>query len=165
MGLPEALRCIWLPAAPVRRGRQQLNSSNCGVNVSGEHVTLWETKDGEERHSGRAVLGGSSRASGATTAWHTVLGKDMTCWLDGKQRPVLPFFLCCCFVLLQLVVRAIESGDKIVLSDAHRIGQYKEGEAIEVQDLANRLFHTVFMGTENSSGDTRRRCARIEQLT
>jgi NAD+ synthase (glutamine-hydrolysing) len=60
-------------------------------------------------------------------------------------------------VLLQLVVRAIKAGDKIVLADALRVGQYKEGETIEVQDLANRLFHSVFMGTENSSGDTRSR--------
>lgn len=66
-------------------------------------------------------------------------------------------------LLLQLVVHAIESGDSTVLSDARRIGQYKEGEAIEVQDLANRLFHTVFMGTENSSSDTRSRCAQCPE--
>lgn len=64
---------------------------------------------------------------------------------------------------MQLVVRAIESGDSTVLSDARRIGQYKEGETIEVQDLANRLFHTVYMGTENSSSDTRSRCAQCPE--
>lgn len=60
-------------------------------------------------------------------------------------------------MLSQLVVRSIKAGDKIVLADALRIGQYKEGETVEVQDLATRLFHSVFMGTENSSGDTRSR--------
>ncbi len=60
-------------------------------------------------------------------------------------------------MLLQLVVKAIEAGDKLVLADALRIGQYKEGEKVELQDFANRLFHSVFMGTENSSGDTRSR--------
>jgi NAD+ synthase (glutamine-hydrolysing) len=60
-------------------------------------------------------------------------------------------------LLLQLVVRAIEGGDQTVLADARRIGQYGEGDTIQVQELANRLFHTVFMGTVNSSSDTRSR--------
>jgi len=66
---------------------------------------------------------------------------------------------CGCWVLavLQLVVRAIDAGDQTVLADALRIGQYKPGEQVESQDLANRLFHTVFMGTVNSSTDTRSR--------
>lgn len=62
-----------------------------------------------------------------------------------------------CVCVLQLVVRAIEAGDKTVLADAHRVGQYQAGEAVEAADLANRLFHTVFMGTVNSSNDTRSR--------
>ena len=62
-----------------------------------------------------------------------------------------------CCVLSQLVVRAIEAGDKVVLEDARRIGQYQAGEEVTAHDLAHRLFHTVFMGTVNSSADTRSR--------
>jgi NAD+ synthase (glutamine-hydrolysing) len=65
--------------------------------------------------------------------------------------------VCCVPVVLQLVVRAIESGDKTVLADARRIGQYKDGESVEVSDLCGRLFHSVYMGTINSSSDTRSR--------
>lgn len=65
--------------------------------------------------------------------------------------------------MCQLVVRAIDAGDQTVLADALRIGQYKPGEQVESQDLANRLFHTVFMGTVNSSTDTRSRSKALAQ--
>lgn len=56
--------------------------------------------------------------------------------------------------------RAIKTGDAIVTADARRIGQYKLDEAVTAHDLAGRLFHTVFMGTVNSSIDTRTRCVK-----
>lgn len=86
--------------------------------------------------------------------------KDKTRTRREKASAAPRCAVLCCVVLLQLVVRAIEAGDKVVLADALRIGQYKAGETVEVQDLAGRLFHTVFMGTENSSGDTRSRYAQ-----
>lgn len=59
---------------------------------------------------------------------------------------------------MQLVVKAIQAGDQDALADARRIGHYQSGEAItSPQELANRLFHTVYMGTENSSSATRER--------
>lgn len=44
--------------------------------------------------------------------------------------------------------------------DVRRVGQYKEGEQVapSAQELASRLFATVYMGTINSSSETRNRC-------
>jgi hypothetical protein len=60
---------------------------------------------------------------------------------------------------LQLVTKAVAAGDDIVTADAARIGQYKAGASVapSAADLAGRLFTTVYMGTENSSNDTRNR--------
>lgn len=66
--------------------------------------------------------------------------------------------------LWQLVEKAIAAGDAIVEADARRIGQYKQGEPVSAHDLANRLFHTVFMGTVNSSADTRSRYDDLVQV-
>jgi hypothetical protein len=59
---------------------------------------------------------------------------------------------------VQMVVRAVEAGDTAVLADARRIGRYGEGEAVsDARELAGRLFTTVYMGSENSSKETRDR--------
>lgn len=59
---------------------------------------------------------------------------------------------------MQLVVKAIFNGDEQVLSDARRIGKYSPEEAVnDPQDLANRIFVTVYLGTVNSSEETRSR--------
>lgn len=45
-----------------------------------------------------------------------------------------------------------------------RVGQYKEGEAIEsAQEFASRVFMTCYMGTVNSGGDTKRRAAALAE--
>ena len=45
-----------------------------------------------------------------------------------------------------------------------RVGQYKEGEAIEsAQEFARRIFLTCYMGTVNSGGDTKRRAAALAE--
>lgn len=60
--------------------------------------------------------------------------------------------------MCQLVVKAVAAGDATVTADARRVGQYGPDEPItDAADLAGRLFHTVYMGTANSSGDTRAR--------
>lgn len=60
---------------------------------------------------------------------------------------------------LQMVVAAIEAGDAAVAADARRIGRYGEGEAVtDARELAGRLFTTVYMGSENSTRETRDRC-------
>lgn len=61
-------------------------------------------------------------------------------------------------VCVQLAVKAVAAGDQTVLADARRIGQYKPDEPVnDPHDLASRLFHTTYMGTENSSAETRSR--------
>ncbi|GJN41096.1 hypothetical protein PR202_gn00423 [Eleusine coracana subsp. coracana] len=58
----------------------------------------------------------------------------------------------------------IEKGDEQVKVDALRIGQYKGGEIpTDSKELATRLFYTVYMGTENSSEDTRSRAKRLAE--
>ncbi len=58
----------------------------------------------------------------------------------------------------QLVVQYIAQGSEEVLAEAKRIGQYGPNEAVDdAQKLANRIFATTYMGTVNSSLDTRAR--------
>ena len=62
--------------------------------------------------------------------------------------------------VLQLVVQYIRQGNKEVLAEAQRIGQYGSTDVIDdPRDLANRIFCTAYMGTVNSSTETRARCA------
>ncbi|KAI8470126.1 MAG: glutamine-dependent NAD(+) synthetase with GAT domain-containing protein [Monoraphidium minutum] len=64
--------------------------------------------------------------------------------------------------MCQMVVRAIESGDEAVLADARRVAKYGEGEAMGgARELAGRLFTTVYMGSANSSKETRDRAALL----
>ncbi|CAL5075944.1 unnamed protein product [Urochloa decumbens] len=66
--------------------------------------------------------------------------------------------------MCQLVIKDIEKGDEQVKADALRIGQYKDGEIpTDSRELAKRLFYTVYMGTENSSEDTRSRAKRLAE--
>ncbi|GJN07694.1 hypothetical protein PR202_ga25546 [Eleusine coracana subsp. coracana] len=52
--------------------------------------------------------------------------------------------------MCQLVIKDIEKGDEQVKVDALRIGQYKGGEIpTDSREFAERLFYTVYMGTEN----------------
>lgn len=63
--------------------------------------------------------------------------------------------------MCQLVVREIAEGNEQVRRDARRLGNYGEGEVPgDAAELASRLLHTVYMGSENSSDTTRSR-ARI----
>ncbi|GAU11831.1 hypothetical protein TSUD_75820 [Trifolium subterraneum] len=60
--------------------------------------------------------------------------------------------------MCQLVVKEIANGDEQVKVDAIRIGNYKNGEfPTDSREFAKRIFYTVFMGSENSSGETRSR--------
>lgn len=64
--------------------------------------------------------------------------------------------------MCQLVVRHVALGHTSVESDARRIGQYKEGESVgDARDLAGRLFATAYLGTVNSSAETRGRAAAL----
>ena len=60
--------------------------------------------------------------------------------------------------VLQMVMHAIAAGDSQVAADALRIGQYTEGLGpANAKELAGRLFVTVYMGSINSSNETRTR--------
>ncbi|GAB2300250.1 hypothetical protein Dimus_034286 [Dionaea muscipula] len=57
--------------------------------------------------------------------------------------------------MCQLVVKEIANGDEQVKADATRIGQYADGKfPADSKEFAERIFYTVFMGTENSSEAT-----------
>ncbi|KAE8647836.1 glutamine-dependent NAD(+) synthetase isoform X2 [Cucumis sativus] len=60
--------------------------------------------------------------------------------------------------MCQLVVKEIANGDEQVKADAIRIGHYADGELpTDSREFARRIFYTVFMGSENSSEETRTR--------
>jgi len=70
------------------------------------------------------------------------------------------------YSMCRLVAEAALRGDKQVIADARRIA----GEAADSiwlptdpRDLCNKIFHTCYMGTENSSVDTRRRAKMLAE--
>lgn len=57
---------------------------------------------------------------------------------------------------------AVEEGDMAVLAEVKRVGGYgKEEVPVSPQEFANRVLTTVYMGTENSSVETRARSAAL----
>ncbi|KAL7274958.1 glutamine-dependent NAD(+) synthetase [Rhizina undulata] len=68
--------------------------------------------------------------------------------------------------MCRLVVEACERGDQQVISDVRRISGEKPDSTWTPktpQELANRIFHTSFMGTENSSAETRARAKDLAE--
>ncbi|CED83047.1 glutamine-dependent nad synthetase with gat domain-containing protein [Phaffia rhodozyma] len=66
--------------------------------------------------------------------------------------------------MCRLVVEACDRGDQQVISDARRIaGEPEDSTYIpsDHKEFAGRIFHTCFMGTENSSKDTRQRAKEL----
>ncbi|KAH9669614.1 glutamine-dependent NAD(+) synthetase [Citrus sinensis] len=64
--------------------------------------------------------------------------------------------------MCQLVVKEIANGNEQVKADAIRIGRYANGEfPTESREFAKRIFYTVFMGSENSSQETRMRAKKL----
>lgn len=60
--------------------------------------------------------------------------------------------------MCQLVAKAVSEGDTQVQADAKRIGHYDEQKLPnDPRELASRILQTVYMGSENSSEDTRSR--------
>jgi NAD+ synthase (glutamine-hydrolysing) len=66
--------------------------------------------------------------------------------------------------MCDLVVSALEAGNMQVESDTRRL-LCEEGLVLPIsrQQLANRIFHTVYMGTENSSNATLQRARRLAE--
>ena len=70
------------------------------------------------------------------------------------------------FSMCRLIVSAMREGNKQVIEDAKRIaGEDADSEWIPVtpQELTYRIFCTTYMGSENSSSDTRKRAKDLAQ--
>ncbi|KAL0446496.1 UNVERIFIED_CONTAM: Glutamine-dependent NAD(+) synthetase, partial [Sesamum latifolium] len=64
----------------------------------------------------------------------------------------------------QLVVKEIANGDEQVKADAIRIGNYIDGQVpTDSKEFAQHIFYTVFMGSDNSSADSRRRSRALSK--
>ena len=64
-------------------------------------------------------------------------------------------------IMCQLLVAEVEAGNQIVLSDIQRIVGDETYQPSNPQELAQHLFHTCYMGTENSSKETRARAKSL----
>ncbi|KZF19560.1 glutamine-dependent NAD(+) synthetase [Xylona heveae TC161] len=68
------------------------------------------------------------------------------------------------YSMCRLVVQAIQDGNEQVIKDARRIvGEPDDSqwEPADAKELCGRLFHTCFMGTTNSSKETRKRAKEL----
>jgi len=159
VGLPAEVRSRRFPAASVWWSGQQFHCSNSWLDVPGEvagRAGVWRSCNGIPPPV-LQELGGVIQLS-----WAGRHIADAASFSDSGYLMCL-CVPCLCFLLflVQLVVKAIAAGDQLVLDDARRIGQYRpEASVDDPGDLANRLFHTVYMGTENSSVSTRSRWGR-----
>ncbi|ODQ77256.1 hypothetical protein BABINDRAFT_163755 [Babjeviella inositovora NRRL Y-12698] len=67
--------------------------------------------------------------------------------------------------MTRLVARAAAAGNAQVISDARMLAKIDDSEPdwipTDPQDFASRIFHTCFMGTENSSTETRSRAKEL----
>ncbi|KAH9893292.1 glutamine-dependent NAD(+) synthetase with GAT domain-containing protein [Cubamyces lactineus] len=74
--------------------------------------------------------------------------------IDSCATSVIVYSMC------RLVAESARNGDKQVIADARRIaGEPEDSDytPVDPRDFANRIFHTCYMGTENSSPETRKR--------
>ncbi|XP_065829561.1 glutamine-dependent NAD(+) synthetase-like isoform X2 [Oscarella lobularis] len=63
--------------------------------------------------------------------------------------------------MCHLVCQAVNDGDDQVIADVRRIVGNKEYVPKNARELCNRLFVTCFMGTKNSSAETKARAAHL----
>ncbi|KAF8460628.1 hypothetical protein BDZ91DRAFT_738833 [Kalaharituber pfeilii] len=80
--------------------------------------------------------------------------------IDSCATAVIVHSMC------RLVVDDIHKGDEQVLKDARNVCREPPESGWKPsspQELAGRIFHTCFMGTENSSKETRRRAKELAQ--
>jgi NAD+ synthase (glutamine-hydrolysing) len=80
--------------------------------------------------------------------------------IDSCATAVIVHSMC------RLVVEAAKAGNKHVITDARRMAGEPEDSTYIPSDpteFCNRIFHTSYMGTENSSTDTRRRAKMLAE--
>lgn len=68
---------------------------------------------------------------------------------------------CIVFSMCHLIISACENGDQNVLTTIRRIVSDSEYTPRSAKELCGRLFVTCYMGTENSSKETRKRAERL----
>lgn len=76
--------------------------------------------------------------------------------IDSCATSVIVFSMC------RLVVQAAQEGNEQVISDARRLAGNDESYVpSDPKEFCGRIFHTCFMGTENSSKETRDRAKQL----
>ncbi|KAL0276498.1 UNVERIFIED_CONTAM: hypothetical protein PYX00_004057 [Menopon gallinae] len=70
---------------------------------------------------------------------------------------------CIVFSMCRLVVASVQTGDEQVLSDVRKIVCDPSYVPSDPKELCGRIFHTCYMGSENSSQDTKRRAQVLAQ--
>ncbi|GLB41773.1 putative NAD synthetase family protein [Lyophyllum shimeji] len=80
--------------------------------------------------------------------------------IDSCATSVIVFSMC------RLVAEAARRGDMTVIADARRMtGEPQDSTYVpsDPREFANRIFHTCYMGTENSSAETRKRAKQLSE--
>ncbi|KZT07503.1 glutamine-dependent NAD(+) synthetase with GAT domain-containing protein [Laetiporus sulphureus 93-53] len=80
--------------------------------------------------------------------------------IDSCATSVIVYSMC------RLAVQAAGAGNQQVIADARRIvGESEDSTYIptDPRELSNRIFHTCYMGTENSSEETRTRAKELAE--
>lgn len=70
------------------------------------------------------------------------------------------------YLLSKAAITELFCADKQVIADARRItGEPEDSSYIpsDPREFASRIFHTCYMGTENSSVETRRRAKQLSE--
>ncbi|KAJ7248515.1 hypothetical protein C8J57DRAFT_1437985 [Mycena rebaudengoi] len=80
--------------------------------------------------------------------------------IDSCTTAVIVFSMC------RLVTDAARRGDEHVIVDARRIAGEPEDSTyvpVDPREFAGRIFHTCYMGTKNSSAETRQRAKQLAE--
>lgn len=75
--------------------------------------------------------------------------------IDSCATAVIVHSMC------RLVVEAVKNGNKQVLEDVRAVVKDEDFTPHTPQEIANRIFYSSFMGTENSSAETRARAKEL----
>lgn len=75
--------------------------------------------------------------------------------VDSSSTALIVFSMC------RMIVASVQLGDSKVLSDLRRILGDPEYTPNLATELCNRILVTCYMGTENSSKETRQRAAQL----
>lgn len=77
--------------------------------------------------------------------------------VDSSSTATIVFSMC------HLIVKAVANGEEKVLDDVRRVVAQADYVPRDPRELCNRLFHTVYMATENSSAETKARAKLLAQ--